>query len=105
MAVMKTFAFLLFIGVLAAGLMYGVARDLYSHERAVLRGTIATVNVGTSGHKTTPVTASSLDVTLDDGRTVHVMEPLVAGLATGNAVTISEMATPWGQVWYKLKND
>lgn len=102
---MKTVAFVLFIGVLIAGLIYGVARDLYSHERAVLKGTIAAVNVGTGGHKSTPVTASSLDVALDDGRTVHVMEPRVAGLASGSAVTISEMSTPWGQVWYKLKTE
>lgn len=103
---MKTAAFMLFVCVLVAGLMYGVARDLYSHERAVLSGTIARITDPTGGgHKSTPPTASSFEATLQDGRSVHVMSPNVSGLATGGAVTISEMATPWGQVWYKLKTD
>lgn len=103
---MKTAAFVLFVCVLVAGLMYGVARDLYSHERAVLNGTIASVTDATGGgHKSTPPTAASFEATLDDGRTVHVMATDVSGLALGGAVTISQMATPWGQLWYKRKTD
>lgn len=103
---MKTAAFVLFVCVLIGGLMYGVARDLYSQERAVLNGTILRITDATGGgHKSTPPTAASFEATLQDGRTVHVMSPSVSGLATGGAVTISEMATPWGQLWYKLKTD
>ena len=101
----KTIAFAIFLALLIAGLFYGVARDHYSREQAVMEGSVTSITASTGGHKTTPPTASSLEVTLKDGRTVHVLAPLVAGLAAGSAVTISEMATPWGQVWYKLKND
>lgn len=101
----KGIAFALFIVVLAAGLMYGVARDLYSSERAVLTGTVASVRAGTDAHKSTPVTASSVEVTLDDGRKIRVAVPAIGGLSEGAAVRISEMTTPWGKVWYKLKND
>lgn len=103
---MKTAAFVLLVCVLVAGLMYGVARDLYSHERAVLNGTIASITAATGGgHKSTPPSAASFEAALDDGRTVHVITPDVSGLAKDSRVTISEMATPWGQVWYKLKTD
>ncbi|HPG89064.1 MAG TPA: hypothetical protein PLD46_05390 [Hyphomicrobium sp.] len=101
----KMLTIAVFIAILAAGLMYGVARDLYSSERAVLSGTVASVTAATSGHKTTPVTASSLEVALADGRTIHVAAPDVGGLSNGQGVQISEMTTPWGQVWYKLKHN
>lgn len=100
----KGIAFALFIALLAAGLIYGVARGLYSSERAVLTGTVASVRAGSDGHKSTPGAASSIEVSLEDGRKIHVATPVIGGLSEGAAVQISEMATPWGQIWYKLKN-
>ena len=102
---MKTLLLTIAIAAGIAAIFYAVARDSLSSERAVLTGVIASLTDATGGHKTTPPTASSFEATLDDGRTVHVMAPNLGSLAKGGRVTISEMATPWGQLWYKLKTD
>ena len=102
---MKAFLLTVIIAAAITAIVYAVARDALSYERAVYSGKVTVVTDATGGHKTTPPTASSFEATLDDGRTVHVIAPDVSGLAKDSPVTISEMATPWGQIWYKRKTN
>lgn len=102
---MKTLILSVVIAAAVALICYVFARDALSTEHAVLAGKVTILTDATGGHKTTPPTASSFEATLDDGRTVHVMAPNLVGLAKDTRVTISEMKTPWGQVWYRLKAD
>lgn len=99
----KTLALIAFICVLLAGLAAGLARDLYSAERAVLKGVIVAVDAGGQAYKSPILRAPSLKVRLEDGRMVEASATQVTGIQIGQTVEVLEMAMPWGQLWYKLK--
>ena len=101
----KTFAICLVVAVLVGCLAFGVARDLYSTQRAKLTGEVVEVNAGAHDFKSSIVRAPSLTVKLSDGRIVHVATTSVASVQVGANVSVLEMATPWGQVWYQLASN
>lgn len=92
-----------FITLLAIGVVFGLARDLYSTERAVLKGSVAAIDAGGQAFKSPLIRAPSLKVRLEDGRTVEASATQVTGIQIGQTIEVLEMAMPWGQLWYKLK--
>lgn len=101
----KTLALIAFICVLLAGLAAGLARDLYSAERAVVGGEIVEVNAGGQDYKSPAVRTANLKVRLTDGRTVTTSITEPQRFRPGATVALAEMVMPWGQVWYKLKGE
>ena len=95
----------LFLAFLAIGVMFGVARDLYSRERAVLKGTVTEIDAGGAANKSTQIRSPALKVRLDGGAIVDVAAKQTAGITSGQTVNVAEMVMPWGQVWYKLKSE
>lgn len=100
----KTVLIGLFLLLLAAAAAFGVARDLYSSEQRTLAGEIVEIKPIRQDFKATLIQPPRLKVKLEDGQTVDVATASIDGLATGAPITISEMATPWGQIWYRVKN-
>ena len=99
----KTMAIALFMALLVAGAMFGIARDLYSRERAVIKATVIEADAGGSASKAQSLRSPSLKVRLDGGSIVDVAVTDISGLSAGQAVSVAEMLMPWGQVWYQLK--
>jgi hypothetical protein len=95
----------LFLALLAVGVMFGIARDLYSRERAVVKGTIVEIDAGGAASKAQPLRGPLVKVKLADGNIVDVAVTGTSGLNINQSVNVSEMIMPWGQVWYKLKNE
>ncbi len=99
----KALAIGLFFALLAVGVAFGVARDLYSRERGQLKGVVVAVDAGGQDFKSPAIRAPKLKVRLDDGQTVDVVTSQTVGIQSGETLTITELVMPWGQVWYKLK--
>jgi hypothetical protein len=100
----KTVAIGLFLLLLAVGVMFGLARDIYSRERSVQKGTVAESSPGGAANKALPLRGPSMKVRLENGSFVDVAVTQINGISIGQTVTVSEMVMPWGQVWYKLKD-
>ena len=88
---------------LATAAAFGIARDLYSSERTVLKGAVVSADAGGQAHKSSLIRAPNLKVRLEDGQTVDVSVTHTTGFAAGTAINVTEMVMPWGQVWYRLK--
>jgi hypothetical protein len=101
----KTIAIGLFLLLLAVGVMFGVARDLYSRERAVLKGVVTETDAGGAASKAQPLRSPTMKVRLVDGSIIDVAVTQTSGIAVGQTVNVSEMVMPWGQIWYKLKGE
>jgi hypothetical protein len=101
----KAFAIGLFLALLAVGVMFGVARDVYSRERAVVKGVITETNPGGAASKAQPLRGPGMKVRLESGTVVDVAVTSTSGFTGGQTVSVSEMVMPWGQVWYKLKGE
>jgi hypothetical protein len=101
----KSFAIGLFLTLLAVGVMFGVARDVYSRERSVVKGTVTETDPGGAPNKSLPLRGPTMKVRLENGSIVDVAVTQTSGITTGQTVSISEMVMPWGQVWYKLKGE
>ena len=99
----KSLAIGLFLAGLAIAAAFGVARDLYSSERTVLKGTVVSADAGGQAYKSSLSRAPNLKVRLEDGQTVDVPVTQTTGFAAGTAINVTEMVMPWGQVWYRLK--
>ena len=93
----------LFLALLAVGVMFGVARDLYSRERGVVQGMVVDIDAGGAASKAQPLRGPCVKVKLTDGTIVDVAVTGTSGLTANQTVSLSEMIMPWGQVWYKLK--
>lgn len=100
----KAMAIALFMALLVAGAMFGIARDLYSRERAVIKGTVVEIDAGGTANKSQSLRSPSLKVRLDSGSTVDVAITDVSGLTRGQEISVAEMLMPWGQVWHQLKS-
>ncbi len=96
-------ALFFFLLLILAGLFFGLARDLYSTERGVVRGAIVEVAPSRAHNKQPGVEPPKLTVRLADGAVVSVATQLTDGLAAGQEIDITEMVMPWGQVWYKRR--
>lgn len=92
-------AFLLLIGL---GLGFGILRDTTSKEQGLLDATVAG-NTSASGYRW-PTSPPSIKVRLNNGEIVDVATRGGTEPSVGHAVQIRAMLTPWGQVWYKLKD-
>jgi hypothetical protein len=100
---MKTWVVLFFI-LLAVGVAFGLARDLFSRERATLEGTVLAFDAGRPTPKWLPATPPSYSVRLADGRGVPVATTAAQGLPPGSQIRVTEWVTPWGQVWYTQRD-
>jgi hypothetical protein len=94
----------LFLFVLAAGVAWGLARDLFSRENGVLSGTVVGVDLGNSFPKSLPPTPPRFKVRLTDGRIVDVATANPHSLSVGAAIAVTEWMTPWGEVWYTQRD-
>lgn len=99
----KTVLIGMFLLLLAVAAAFGVARDLYSNEQRELTGEIVEIKPMKQDFKATLIQPPRLKVKLADGQTVDVATASIEGLAAGGTITVSEMAPPWGQIWYRLK--
>jgi hypothetical protein len=99
----KSVAIALFLALLFVGTALGVARDLYSHEQAQLSGEVVEVIAGDREHKSYAARTPRLKVRLTDGRTVYVVIAEARRFKASDIIALSEMAMPWGPIWYKLK--
>lgn len=99
----KSVAIGLFLALLAVGVMFGIARDLYSRERGIVKGTVVDIAAGGAASKAQPLRGPCVKVKLADGNIVDVAVTGTSGLNVNQTVNVSEMVMPWGQVWYKLK--
>jgi len=100
---MKTWV-VLFLGLLAAGIAWGLARDLFSRERGVLSGTVVSVDLGSPIPKSFPASPPRFRVRLSDGQLVDVATDNPQSVPVGAAISITEWVTPWGQVWYTQRD-
>jgi hypothetical protein len=101
----KASAIGLFLALLAAGVMFGIARDVYSRERSVVKGTVTQTDPGGTSNKAQPLRGPCMKVRLESGAVVDVAVTGTSGFPAGKSVSVSEMVMPWGQVWYKLKGE
>jgi hypothetical protein len=101
----KSLAIGLFLLMLAVGVMFGIARDLYSRERGIVKGTVAEIDAGGAASKAQPLRGPCVKVKLADGSIVDVAVTGTSGLKANQTVEVVEMVMPWGQVWYKLKGE
>jgi hypothetical protein len=100
---MKTWV-ALFLILLAAGICWGLARDLLSRQRATLSGTVVSFAPGNAIPKWLSATPPRYKVRLPDGRLVDVATQDRRGLPVGGRISVTEWVTPWGQVWYTQPN-
>jgi hypothetical protein len=103
MTTATTIKLVLFFAVLAIGIAFGVARDLYSFERSVVKGVVVDYNPGGTSPKSPGLTPASIKARLADGAIVTVATKEVTGPAAGSEIDITELVTPWGQIWYKQR--
>jgi len=101
----KGLAITLFLILLAIGAAFGIARDLYSRERSVVKGVVIEIDRGGMDNKSQTARAPSLKVRLDSGSLVDVAVTQTSGMTAGQPVHIAEMVMPWGQVWYQIKGE
>jgi hypothetical protein len=100
---MKTWV-VLFLALLAVGLAWGVTRDLFSQEKAVLSGKVVRVDLGTPMPKWLPATPPKYKAHLADGRIVDVATKNPHDLPIESDIVITKWMTPWGQVWYTQRD-
>ena len=96
---MKTWV-VLFLFVLALGVAWGLARDLFSREQGTLNGVVTDFDAGRALPKWLPATPPRYKVRLADGRLVAVATTSAQSISVGSEISITEWVTPWGQVWY-----
>jgi hypothetical protein len=99
----KAVAIGLFLALLVVAAAFGIARDLYSNERAQLKSSVVAIKPIGQDYKSSLIRPPNLTIRLEDGRTVDVTVTDTTGIATGATVSVAEMVMPWGQVWYRLK--
>ena len=100
----KTLWLGLFIVVIAIGVAFGVARDLYSRDRGVVRGIVVDTDTGSTSPKSPGLTPTRIRAKLASGDIVDVVTSATRAYAPGSEIDIIERVTPWGLVWYKLKD-
>jgi hypothetical protein len=100
---MKTWA-IIFLALLAVGVAWGLARDLFSRQRGTSIGVVTTADPGHAVPKWFPSTPPRYTVRLSDGRIVDVAAKIPLGVPVGGNIAITEWVTPWGQVWYTQRD-
>ncbi|MFT3733129.1 MAG: hypothetical protein QM780_17210 [Hyphomicrobium sp.] len=100
---MKTWV-VLFLVLLAAGVAWGLARDLLSRKTAELTGTVVGVDRGNPAPKWFPATPPRYKVRLPNASLVDVAAKNPVSVPVGGSISITEWMTPWGQVWYTQRD-
>jgi len=100
---MKTWV-VLFLLLLAVGIAFGIARDVASRARGTVVGVVTAINLGHALPKSFPPTAPGYTVRLPDGREVRVAAKTPLNIPVGASITLTEMMTPWGQIWYRQRD-
>lgn len=93
-----------FLLLLAVGIAFGISRDLYSRETGRMSGIVVAAKPGGSGYKSPVIEVPSYSVRLADGRVVEAAAARPLTIPVGGAITVTELVTPWGQVWYRHSN-
>lgn len=100
---MKTWV-ILFLLLLATGIAWGIARDLFSRERGTIVGIVTAVDHGRPLPKWYPPTPPHYTARLPDGRVVQVAAKIPLILPLGAPINVTELMTPWGQIWYRQRD-
>lgn len=100
----KAFWLGLFIVVLAIGVAFGVARDFYSQDRGVVKGVVVDSETGSTSPKSPGLTPTKIRARLAGGAVIDVATRETRAYTPGTEIDILERVTPWGLVWYKLKD-
>ena len=100
---MKTWV-VLFLLLLAAGIAWGIARDLFSRPRGTVVGIVTAVDHGYPLPKWYPPTPPRYTARLPDGRLIQVAAKIPLNLTVGASITVTELMTPWGQIWYRQRD-
>ncbi len=100
---MKTWV-ALFLILLAAGVAWGLARDILSRQRGSLSGTVVGVDPGNPAPKWFPPTPPRYKVRLPGGALIDVATKNPRSVPIGGGIFITEWVTPWGQVWYTQRD-
>ncbi|MBS0232319.1 MAG: hypothetical protein JSR99_02415 [Proteobacteria bacterium] len=100
---MKTWV-VLFLALLAVGVAWGLARDLFSRPRGTLTGTVVSIDPGNAVPKWLSAVPPRYKVRLPDGRVVDVATRNFRKVAVGAGISLTEWVTPWGQVWYTQRD-
>jgi hypothetical protein len=95
-------AILLFLMLLIAGVAYGLMHDFGSRPRGIVRAIIVQADGAIFPHKAPSPTPLKLTAQLDDGKRVAVRTSQSKLPSLGSDVELTEMVSPWGQVWYQL---
>lgn len=92
----------LFLLLLVAGAMFGLGRDLYSHEVRVVKGTVVAYDPAVRDLKSGVILATPMyRIKLENGEEIDAATTDAKALAAGSAVNVVEMSAPWGHLWYK----
>jgi hypothetical protein len=94
----------LFMLVLLAGIAFGLGRDFYSTERGVVKGVVVSADAGGTEFKSQSARPPRFKVRLADGAVVDVATTNAKSVPNGGEIDVTELVTPWGQVWYKQHN-
>jgi hypothetical protein len=100
---MKTWV-VIFLSLLAAGVAWGIARDLFSRQRGTMVGVVTAVDLGNAIPKWVPAAPPRYTVRLPDGRMIDAATKTPRSVPVGGDITITEWVTPWGQVWYTQRD-
>jgi hypothetical protein len=93
-----------FLLLLAAGVAWGLGRDLFSRQRDTLKGIVTSVDPGYARPKWFPATPPRYKARLPDGRSIDVATTNASSVPIGGEIEITEWVTPWGQVWYTQRD-
>ena len=94
----------LFLLLLAVGIGFGVARDLLSRQQGTVVGIVTALDFGNPQPKWYPATPPHYPARLPDGRLVAVAAKTPLNIPVGASITLTEMMTPWGQIWYRQRD-
>ncbi len=94
----------LFLLLLAVGIAFGVARDVLSRPQGTVLGIVTAIDLGHALPKSFPPTTPGYTVRLPDGQLVRVAAKIPLSLPVGASITLTELMTPWGQIWYRQRD-
>ncbi|PPC98774.1 MAG: hypothetical protein CTY31_12165 [Hyphomicrobium sp.] len=95
-------AVLLFLILLIAGVAYGLMHDFGSRPRGIVRAIIVQADSAKYPYKAPSPTPLKLTAQLVDGTHVLVRTSHSKLPSLGSDVELTEMVSPWGQIWYQL---
>lgn len=91
----------LFLFGLAAAVAYGIYTDAMSRPQRTLSATIVDSIAAQFDHKSSASTPARVTAKLADGTIVVIRGAEAAKFSAGQSVELTEMAAPWGAVWYR----